>query len=128
MGIAQQKAGQASEIAFAKFMKSNGRWVYRCPNNFGQPADFIIAYKDKFWLADSKHCDRDRFSTDRIEDNQRTAMDYFQSKTDGKAYFVIDYKDDFYILFWDLISARRGSVKVTEFAIPIEQALKDGLI
>lgn len=76
-------AGAQFEREFCQLLANNGFWVHRIVQNVGgqQPAD-IIAIKDHYHaLIDCKVVSTVRgFSFERVEDNQRLAMDLFERK------------------------------------------------
>ena len=90
-----KKRGNRFETEFAEILGRNGFWAHVFQQNKdGQPAD-IIAVKDCIAiLIDCKLCEsNDTFRFERIEPNQRMAMTYFISKTNGSCFFALKRPD-----------------------------------
>lgn len=69
--------GNRFEAEFCRKLGNAGFWVHRLSQNRGgqQPADVIAMKSGGTWLIDCKVCKDGRFRLDRMEDNQRSAMD-----------------------------------------------------
>lgn len=85
-------SGSQFEREFCQLLADNGFWVHRIVQNIGgqQPAD-IIAIKGRFHaLVDCKVVSTQKgFSFDRVEDNQRTAMDTFEARGGEIGWFAL---------------------------------------
>lgn len=124
--------GTRFEAEFCKRLSEAGFWVHRMSQNHGgqQPAD-VIAMKDGgTWLIDCKVCKDGKFRLDRMEDNQRSAMDKWLdcggtapkfALKDGRTgdVWIMDYR-------WALAKEESGMASVPcvnhySFIVPLEK-------
>lgn len=115
--------GGRFEQALSIRLADGGFWVHVIQQNqYGQPAD-IIAVKGKYHtLIDCKVIsDRKGFPFERVEENQKYAMQSFQRKAKEMCYFALRLPD---ASVWMLSMERirmlkgRGKTRLTEAEIP----------
>ena len=90
-------AGSQFEREFCQLLANHGFWVHRIVQNIGgqQPAD-IIAVKGRYHaLIDCKVVSTIKgFAFERVEDNQRLAMDVFKQKGNEVGWFALKLPSD----------------------------------
>jgi len=91
--VSNIKIGSKFEREFCKMLSESGFWVHRItPNASGQqPAD-VIAIKDGYHaLIDCKVVSNEKqgFSFQRVEDNQRSSMELFKARGGEVGWFAI---------------------------------------
>ena len=100
----QNQLGNQTEERVCNYLRDNGYWVYRMPNSVkGQPSDVITVKNDKATLIEVKHSANDRFVLSRIEENQKTAHNYYLSKGNKDHYIIIKFKSGAILLKFDEI-------------------------
>lgn len=73
-----------------------GYWASSFPkaNDGSQPSDIIAVNKKEKHLIDAKVCSSGRFALSRVEDNQRSAMELFKERADGRGWFALLFPGD----------------------------------
>ena len=120
MSASNRSAGAAFERAFAGALHGYGFWVHPLrQSDAGQPADIIACRGGRTWLIDCKACLRGRFELSRVEENQTLAMDEFQKRGGGTAWFAVSIRGGVWMISFDvvreLIAAGKGSVGAAAF-------------
>lgn len=94
-----RKLGVLTEEKAKEIFFNKGYWVYQCPSNIkGQPADLIIAKDNKITLVEVKHCKNNRFTLNRIEENQLSTYKYFKTKGNTNHKILVKFKDGIYLI------------------------------
>lgn len=75
-------------------------------NKFGQPADIIAVNGHNAILIDAKVCKNNRFSLERVEDNQFTAMSYWTQITKNPSGFACYLEESNEIKFIEFLVIR----------------------
>lgn len=116
--------GNNAESFVAQELSKKGAWVgdFNKGNTGAQPFD-QIAITDKYTLCyDVKHCSKDRFDFNRVEENQKLSLGYINSLDNANVFegFAIVYESIIYWLsyfeYLSIVSTGRKSVKVTTLA------------
>ena len=127
----QIKIGTKSEKSLAKLLRNYGYWNYNMPVKVsGQPCDIVAAKEEKILLIDSKHtAKKPSFTFERIEDNQKSAMDYMINFAHLKNVgFAIFFERDEkwywmpYVQYLSIEATGKGSANISEL-IPLEDIL-----
>lgn len=111
-----KKLGTEFEREVCDLLNKKGYWVhFISPDNRGaQPFD-IIAVKNKMAYAiDCKTSVSNRFTMNRVEDNQVLAFDKWISCGNDMPMFFVKYKEHIYMIPW-LAVKNEGSVKIDEY-------------
>ena len=103
--MSNKKLGNQFETEFCEILAEEGFWTHNMAQNAaGQPADVIAVKNGEAHLIDCKVCTRDRFSFDRIEENQSLSMELWRECGNGEGWFALEFSDDVYMV--DLVSLR----------------------
>ena len=96
---ANKKNGNSFEAEFCEMLAKNGFWAHNmAQNQAGQPADVLAVRNGKAYLIDCKLCSAKGFSLDRIEPNQETAMDLWESCGNPFGIFAVKHKDKVFMM------------------------------
>ena len=127
-----KKIGNDFETELCNVLFGNGYWVHNFANKRnGQPAD-IIAVKDMYaYLIDAKVCSDGTFKLSRIEENQRTAMELWETCGNSSALFALKITEkEIYIITFDkfrtMMNIGKKEIKAEEIR-DIGTALEDFL-
>ena len=91
--------GNDFENELAQSLFNEGFWVHVIAQRpEGQPADIIAAKDGKTFLIDCKVCSDDRFSLDRVEDNQSASMTYWKITGNGVGWFALKTSEGVYFI------------------------------
>ena len=94
-----KKNGNSFEAEFCEMLAKNGFWAHNMTQNqAGQPADVLAVRNGKAYLIDCKLCSAKGFSIDRIEPNQETAMDLWESCGNPFGIFAIKYNGKVFMI------------------------------
>ena len=97
--------GSSFEAKVCQWLKDHKWWVhFFSPDKTGaQPFD-IIAVKNGIALAiDAKTSSTNRFSINRLEENQKTAFDLWLKRGNHMPYVVVQYEDHMiWLTYWEL--------------------------
>ena len=111
-----KKLGTKFEQLFCNWLAENGWWAhFLAPNTSGaQPFDVIAIRGNQVYAIDCKTCESDRFSFDRIQENQYLAFKSIMWKSSNvQCGFAIWHKEElFYIPFEDVLTATGKSIKL----------------
>lgn len=81
--------GNRFEQQLCEILKRYGFWTHNmAQNKYGQPADIIAVNGHNAILIDAKVCKNNRFSLERVEDNQYLAMSYWTEITKNPSGFA----------------------------------------
>lgn len=88
-----RSVGGRFEQEFAEFLDQHGFWCHVMQQNkAGQPADIIAVKGDYHCLIDCKEVSTKKgFVLSRVEENQRLAMQKFQSRGKHGGWFAVMY-------------------------------------
>lgn len=90
-----KRSGNHFEREICEVLAARGFWVHNlAQNSAGQPADIIAVREGVPYLIDCKVCSNERFSRDRIEENQRCSMTLWESCGNGNGWFAIKLKGE----------------------------------
>ena len=85
-----KKIGNDFEAELCDILAENGYWAHNfAQNKAGQPADIIAAKNRKTVLIDCKVCSDGVFKFDRIEENQRRAMQLWHDCGNSDGWFAL---------------------------------------
>ena len=104
--------GARFEQKFCRILAENGFWVHRMSANHGgqQPADVIAMHQGTAYLIDCKVCKDSRFRFERMEPNQRSAMDLWLEKGGVSPMFALqDGNGDIWMLDYGWAVAKEES-------------------
>lgn len=106
--MSNKSEGNKFEQELCEILSKEGFWCHNFANRAeGQPADVIAVRRDYAVLIDCKDCKGDSFRLSRIEDNQWTAMQMWEIRTDYDAWFAIKIHGSIYMIpFKYLITIR----------------------
>ena len=90
------KEGWKLEEKVAEILGEHGFWATVIPKgkDGSQPADIIAVNHRGKHLIDAKDCKYPRFVLSRMEDNQKSSMDFFLERSGGSGWFAIGYPDN----------------------------------
>lgn len=90
--MSNSKIGAAFERKLCRMLSEYGFWVHRVSQNIvgQQPADIIAVKNGKAYLIDCKVCCRDFFTLDRMEPNQRSAMELWMKCGNSIPFFALE--------------------------------------
>lgn len=92
--MTNKKLGNDFETELCDILSTHGFWCHNMAmNHSGQPADIIAVRNSVAYLIDAKVCTHDKFPIDRIEENQRTAMELWSLCGNGTAWFAFALED-----------------------------------
>lgn len=99
--MSNRSVGTKAEQEFCNLLASKGFWVHNlAQNNAGQPADVIAVRNGYAYLIDVKDCATEKgFELSRIEPNQRSAMQMWETCNNSAGCFAIRY-DKRWWMFW----------------------------
>lgn len=81
--------GNRFEQQLCETLRNRGFWTHNMiQNKSGQPADIIAVNEHTAILIDAKVCKNNRFSLERVEDNQFLAMSYWTKITKNPSGFA----------------------------------------
>lgn len=87
--------GNAFEQELCQILFDNGYWSHNLKqDNSGQPADVIAVRNKVAYLIDCKDCSKGYFDLCRVEENQITAMDLWESCGNGQGCFALRISDN----------------------------------
>lgn len=99
--------GNRFEQQLCEILKNHGFWTHNMTQNkFGQPADIIAVNGHNAILIDAKVCKNNRFSLERVEDNQFTAMSYWTQITKNPSGFACYLEESNEIKFIEFLVIR----------------------
>lgn len=103
------KVGAEFEKSFCKLLSEHGFWVHRISQNVAgqQPADVIAVKNGRAFLIDCKVCIRDVFTFERMEPNQRSAMDLWMRCGNAVPFFALQGSNED-VLMLDYQSAKNA--------------------
>ena len=88
--MTNKKLGNDFEQELCEKLSEYGFWVHNLAmNKAGQPADIIAVKNKKAYLIDAKVCSSRGFALSRVEDNQELAMDLWNERGNGQAWFAL---------------------------------------
>ena len=116
MGLTNKKLGNSFEAEFCEILSNKGFWAHNLTqNSAGQPADVIAAINGEVYLIDCKVCSGDKFDKRRIEENQRSAMELWETCGNGEGLFAIKIHDQIFMVRLSvLLASPPSSLTVTE--------------
>lgn len=89
-----KKTGNSFEAELCQLLSNAGYWAHNLAQKAaGQPFDVIAARGGKTYVIDCKVCEHDRFDTNRIEQNQFSAMFLWEESGNGKGWFALKLSD-----------------------------------
>lgn len=106
--------GTKFESEFCEILKEFGYWALNIPKNKSgaQPFDVIAIHGTAMFAVDCKVCSRASFPMTRIEDNQWTAFQMANERTNASIGIMAFYNGDIYFLPYGLLcDARSAGVK-----------------
>ena len=116
--ISNKHMGNRYERTIGEILAENGFWVHIFQQNAsGQPTDLIAVNHNGSHIIDCKFCSGHRFVLERVEENQKLSMDYWQETTKRPtAWFCVGFNDDTYMVPWNLVKEkiRLGSKSLGE--------------
>lgn len=93
-----KQMGNRFEEEMCELLAKRGWWAHNMAMNpYGQPADIIAVKRGRAYLIDCKLCSGDSFIIDRIEENQRYAMELWYDCGNGVGLFAIKIHETIYI-------------------------------
>lgn len=99
--------GNRFEQQLCEILKRYGFWTHNMvQNKSGQPADIIAVNGHNAILIDAKVCKNNRFSLERVEDNQFTAMSYWTQITKNPSGFACYLEESNEIKFIEFLVIR----------------------
>lgn len=102
--ITNRTMGNSFEHEFCEILADEGFWCHNMAQNAsGQPADVIAVIDKKPYLIDCKVCKNDRFAFSRIEENQSSAMKYWDYCGNGVGWFALKTSAGIYMLSFPLL-------------------------
>ena len=122
-----KKLGNDFEVELCNILANNGFWCHNFASKTnGQPSD-IIAVRDRYaYLIDAKVCSDGVFKLSRIEENQKTAMEYWEECGNGNGYFALKVGADIYFFtmrsFYMFLSMGKREInerEIREFGITL---------
>ena len=85
-----RKTGTGFERDLCVSLSGYGFWAHNlAQNRQGQPFDVIAAINGNSYVIDCKVCENDTFRLDRIEQNQETAMRFWEAAGITPGYFAL---------------------------------------
>ena len=125
MKKSNRAVGNAFEQELCEKLFEHGFWSHNLKqDNSGQPADVIAVRNKVAYLIDCKDCSSKGFDLLRVEDNQDTAMQLWETCGNGQGWFALKADGEVYMLSYPLVMAfRMGSRK----SIPVSEIPKIAL-
>ena len=97
--MSNKKLGNSFESELCETLSEEGFWCHNlAQNSAGQPADVIAVKNGEAYLIDCKVCSRDRFSFNRIEENQALSMELWRECGNGYGWFALQFKGQVYMV------------------------------
>lgn len=101
-----KQAGNKFEKDFCEQLASDGYWAhFMGGSKNGQPADIIAVRNEEAYLIDAKDCQNDIFRFSRIENNQDTAMRYWEMCGNNQGLFALNTSEGIYMLQYGKVQA-----------------------
>ena len=101
-----KQAGNKFEREFCEQLASDGFWAhFMGGSKNGQPADIIAVRNEEAYLIDAKDCQNDIFRFSRIENNQDTAMRYWEMCGNNQGLFALNTSEGIYMLQYGKVQA-----------------------
>ena len=101
--------GTRFEAEFCETLSKAGFWVHNlAQSKAGQPADVIAVKRGVAALIDCKDCRGPYFDKRRIEPNQESAMDLWQSLGNGCGWFAVRFEWRVYMVPWHKLMTSSG--------------------
>lgn len=106
-----KKIGSDFECEFCELLTERGYWVkFLDPDKTGsQPFDVIAVKNGTAYAFDCKTCEADKFSINRLEDNQKMAFEKWLRCGNTQPMIAVRYKGDVCILYYEDLKAM-GSI------------------
>lgn len=119
MNNANRRNGTRFELKMCELLAERGYWVHQfAQNHAGQPVDLIAAKDGKAYLIDCKVCSHNSFSTDRIEENQRLAMERWNMCGNTEGLFAVTFGTEVYMIeLRTLLSAEKKHLREQWFKV-----------
>lgn len=92
-----KQAGNKFEKDFCVQLAEDGFWVHFFLGT-KQPADIIAVRNENAYLIDAKDCENDRFVFSRIENNQDSAMRFWELCGNNQGLFALKTSEGVYML------------------------------
>lgn len=109
-----RKVGNGFEKDLCRCLSAYGFWVHlMTQNSQGQPFDVIAARNGVSYPIDCKVCSRNIFKTERIEENQFSAMSLWHETGNGHGWFALRLTNGSVYMIPFLDMAARMLVKAT---------------
>ena len=106
MAMNNKQAGNKFEREFCEQLASDGFWAhFMGGSKNGQPADIIAVRNEEAYLIDAKDCQNDIFRFSRIENNQDTAMRYWEMCGNNQGLFALNTSEGIYMLPYGKVQA-----------------------
>lgn len=119
-----KKIGSDFEKEVAEQLNKAGYWVMVIPDDKqGQPFDVIAVKNNIAYVIECKTCKNGKFNTNRIEVNQRYALDFFKKAGNENSIFAFKYGDKIYLGGAENILKEEGTIDITNL-IPLESVTK----
>ena len=112
--MSNKKTGTKFEKDFLKYLADNEWWAhFLSPDTSGaQPFDIIAMRNGDVMAIDCKTCSADRFSLERVEDNQYWAFRSIIWKADCYCGFAVLHNNEIYLIpFGHILAAQRRGDK-----------------
>lgn len=88
--MSNKSDGTSFEKEFADLLSGYGFWAHRLQDNRnGQPFDLIAVKDGETCIFDCKVCQNDAFSLDRVEENQKLAMQLWSECGNREGLFAL---------------------------------------
>ena len=108
--MTNKKLGNDFEQLLCEKLSEYGYWCHNLAmNKAGQPADVIAVKNKKAYLIDAKVCSSRGFALSRVEDNQELAMNLWNERGNGQAWFALQVPTgEIYMLpHWCILGFKR---------------------
>ena len=114
MMSSNRKIGNSFEKDLYQSLAAYGFWVHNlAQNSQGQPFDVLAARNGVSYPIDCKVCSQNIFKTDRIEENQFSAMSLWHETGNGHGWFALRLTNGSVYMIPFLDMAARMLVKAT---------------
>ncbi len=110
-----KKLGSDFETDFCELLASRGYWVhFISPDRRGaQPFDVIAAKNGIAYAFDCKTCKIDSFSIDRMEENQKTAFEWWLKANNTEPCIAVKHNNRVYLIGYGELKKNK-SIKLKE--------------
>lgn len=110
-----KKLGTQFEKRICEMLKRDGWWVHfiEPKQNGAQPFDIIAVRNGRAVAIDCKTCASERFTIDRLEDNQIFAFDKWVACRNDDPYVIVEHCEDIYVIPYSYLKENR-SVKLED--------------